>query len=123
MKYPIVLISFHPLFLSRAQCALHCPLHMFHPLYHVLAVSAFTDLYELYHRTPVRLLSHMLLALSLFLVTLQSIIGLKTSESEPAPCPEVWVGSHMSSNLCLGDSKPCQLLQTGGHTQLGFLEA
>jgi len=49
-----------------------------------------------------------------FLVTLQSIIGLKTSESEPAPCPEVWVSSHMSSNLCLGDSKPCQLLHEIG---------
>ena len=46
-----------------------------------------------------------------------------TSESEPAPCFEVWMGSHVTSNLCLGDSKPCQLLQTGGHTQLGFLEA
>ena len=98
-------------------------MHMFHPLYQILAVSAFTDLYESYHRTPVDCYHICYWLYLCFLVTLQSIIGLKTSESEPAPCPEVWVGSHMSSNLCLGDSKPCQLLQTGGHKQLGFLEA
>ena len=102
------------------MCTTLCTAHV-HPLYHVLAVSAFTDLYELYHRTPVRLLSQCYWLYLYFLVTLQSIIGLTTSESEPAPCPEVWVGSHMSSNLCLGDSKPCQLLQTGDHTQLGLL--
>jgi len=87
---------------------------MFQSLYHALAVSAFTELYDLYHRAPVRSLSHILLALLLFLVTLQSIIGVTASESEPAPCPEVWVSSHMSSNLCLGDSKPCQLLHEIG---------